>query len=145
MSWFELTMILSCVASSLILSFRILTEKANPFIFMTGVSTLASIGFFTYCQVAGISLVLSPAAILLAFLAGLSVCLLDFSFIFMFRCGAPVSLCIPIYRVLSIMISACVGIAFFNESLSPLRGLGILTACVAVYLLNCKTKEEQHV
>ncbi len=145
MNWFELTMILSCIASCLILSFRIFTANTNPFVFMAGVSGIACLVLTTYCAMTGVSLVISPSVFMLTILTGLSVCLLDIAFIFMFRLGAPVSLAIPVYRVISILISALIGMSVFKDHMTPLRAVGILTACVAVYLLNCKTKEETHV
>ncbi len=140
MNWFELTLILSAVASSLILSLRHFGGRLNPFLLMLMVSAIGATSCYSYCLVNHVSLAISHNTLILAFLAGFFVCMLDLAFIFMFRYGAVVSLSVPIYRVLSILVSASVGIAFFQEALSPLRMLGIVIACIAVYLLNCKTK-----
>jgi multidrug transporter EmrE-like cation transporter len=145
MNWFELTIILAFVASALVLSLRHYGARINPFLLMFLVSGSASFLFFAYNTLKGTPLLLSNDMVRLSFFAGFSVFVLDLCFIFMFRYGASVSLSMPIYRVISVILSACVGISLFKESLSPLKIMGIVVACIAIYLLNYKTKDVNHV
>lgn len=143
MSWFELALIFSVTGTTLILSMRAITHETNPFLFMAIVTALASALFFGYCLISNTPYTLPNDALRLAALAGISVAVLDLAFIFMFRKAAPVSVAMPIFRVSGIMIAAMIGYTFFKEQISVLNAVGIVLACIAVYLLNSKpTKVE---
>ena len=141
MNWFEFTLLFAVTGSSLVLALRAITSDTNPFVFMTIVTMFATILMTVYCTFKGTSLQLPGKTIGLACLAGCSVALLDMGFIFMFRKGAPVSVAMPIFRVVGLMIAAVIGYGFFKEQITPLKLIGILLACVAVYLLSSKPSE----
>lgn len=140
MDWFYLTLILSCIAATLILSLKAITPETNPFLFMAWVTGIACVTLVLYCWVNDISLVISQPGLALAIVAGISVAILDLAFIFMFRKGATVSVTMPLFRVAAITISAIVGMVVFSEQLNTFNVCGIMLACVAVYLLYSKPK-----
>ena len=142
MDWFTLTIILSFVASTLVLSMRAISSETNPFLFMTIVTTLASLALFGYCTIKDIPLKVEPHILKLAIMAGFSVMFLDLAFIFMFRKGATVAVSMQLFRVISIILSVTIGFLLFSEQLNPVKMAGILLACIAVYLLNSKPKGE---
>jgi drug/metabolite transporter (DMT)-like permease len=141
MDWFVLTLILSCTGSTLVLSMRAITRETNPFLFMGCVTGIAGLVLVVFCTLNHISLQMDPTALRLAVMAGFSVAILDVAFIMMFRKGAQVSTSMQIFRVMSIVLSAVIGLLVFKEALNPVKIGGILTACMAVYLLYSKPKE----
>jgi drug/metabolite transporter (DMT)-like permease len=143
MDWFTLTIILSFIASTLVLSMRAITRETNPFLFMSIVTGLAAIVLVIFCNIKHISLDIDAHALKLAIMAGFSVTFLDLAFIFMFRKGATVAVSMQIFRVTSIVVSATIGFLLFQEQLNITKIAGIFVACIAVYLLNSKPKGEQ--
>jgi drug/metabolite transporter (DMT)-like permease len=135
MDWFLYAVLLSFSASTFVLSMRAITPQTNPFLFMALAGGLATILLGVYCVFAGISLSLPALIIGVGLLAGVFVGLLDLGFLMMFRRGAPVSLAVPLVRISSILISALVGVVFYTENLNATKMLGIILACLAVYLL----------
>lgn len=135
MSWFIYAILLSISASTFVLSMRAVTPQTNPFLFMAAAGGLATLLLGIYCKFADISLALPMPIIGVGLLAGLFVGLLDLGFLMMFRRGAPVSLAVPLVRISSILISALVGVTFYTEQLNSTKILGIILACLAVYLL----------
>jgi drug/metabolite transporter (DMT)-like permease len=142
MDWFILTIILSFIASTLVLSMRGITRETNPFLFMAIVTAIACLVLVAFCTISHISLVMNSHALKLAVAAGFSVTFLDLAFIFMFRKGATVAVSMQIFRVTSIVVSATIGFLLFHEQLNIVKLAGILVACIAVYLLNSKPKGE---
>jgi multidrug transporter EmrE-like cation transporter len=142
MDWFQLTLLLAVTGTALTLSLRAITPETNPFLFMAFVTAFAGFALLSYCGVNKISPILEQNALILALLAGVSIAVLDLAFIFMFRHKAPVSTAMPLFRVSSIALAACIGWIVFQENPSLIKLTGIVTACLAVYLLNSKPKGE---
>lgn len=142
MNWFILTLILSGIASCLVLSLRAITPGTNPFSFMAIVVGAAAALLAGFCYFSGISLVIEPNVLGVAAMAGFSVALLDVAFIFMFRTGVPVTVAMPAFRIIAILLSAIIGIIFLHESVTPLKILGIMLACFAAYLLTTSSPKK---
>jgi multidrug transporter EmrE-like cation transporter len=142
MDWFTLTLILACIATTLVLCLRAIPTDVNPFLFMALVTLGAAIGLAGYCLATGISLDIGGKATKIALMAGCSVAILDLGFIFMFRKGATVSVSMQVFRVGGIVLSAFVGLVLFQEGLNLVKLAGIALACLSVYLLSSKSKGE---
>lgn len=135
MDWFTLTLILSFVATILVMILRAITDDTNPFAFMSIVVGASAVILYLICSMKGISIGLQKNVVFVAMFAGTSVSILDLGFIFMFRKGAQVSVAMPLFRICAILISLVVGIFFLNEEITLIKSFGILTACFAVYFL----------
>lgn len=85
---------------------------------------------------------IQPNVLGVAAIAGVSVALLDVAFIFMFRTGGAVTTVMPAFRVAAILLSALIGILFLHESVTPLKFLGIILACFAVYFLTTSSSKK---
>ena len=142
MNWFTLTIILSGIASCLILSLRAITPKTNPFAFMAVVVGVAATLLAGFCHYQGISLIIESKVLGIAIIAGISVALLDAAFIFMFRTGVPVTTAMPAFRVSAILLSALIGILFLHESVTVLKFFGIILACFAAYFLTTSSPKK---
>lgn len=142
MDWFTLTLILSLIASSLILSMRAITPTTNPFAFMAIVVGVASVSLAGFCFYKGTSLQLPSGVLPVAIMAGIAVSILDVAFILMFRAGAKISISMPLFGVAGILLSVLIGCAFLHETVTLMKFIGILLACMAVYFLTTSSPEK---
>ena len=144
MDWFIYAVLMSFSASTFVLAMRAITPQTNPFLFMAMAGSLATILVAIYCYGADVSLALPQPIIGVGLLAGVFVGLLDLGFLMMFRRGAPVSFAVPLVRISSILISALVGVVFYAENLNATKILGIILACLAVYLLTRPVENKEN-
>ena len=67
-------------------------------------------------------------------ICGISLVIVDISVVVMYRKGAPVSLGMPLVRILLAVFTATIGILFFNEALTLIKVIGIALGCIGIYL-----------
>ena len=103
-------------------------------VYFNGVSTTVLGALVLMHAAQGIDMPYTGAALVGAVFSGLCLVVIDISIITMYRRGAPVSLGMPLVRVMVAILTVAIGLTIFHESLTLVKVLGIVLGCAGIAL-----------
>jgi drug/metabolite transporter (DMT)-like permease len=106
----------------------------------SGIAALIHICLTCLLPLFGQGITYDALGIAMAIVTGLGFVLLDLTIIATYRRGAPVTLAMPLVRIVSSLGAFVIGIIFFAEILDPLKAAGMCISLIGIYLLSQKPK-----
>jgi drug/metabolite transporter (DMT)-like permease len=141
--WLVFATILAIGAAGYNISLRFVGEGTNQFSFSAFFSFCAIClisMFIAYGWLSGAEMLFTLKGAMIAMIAGIGFFIVDLAIINMFRAGAPISLSVALLRIGTAFSMTVIGLLVFSEILSPIKALGIVFACVGIYLLSQRPK-----
>jgi drug/metabolite transporter (DMT)-like permease len=76
-----------------------------------------------------------PLGILAAIIVGITFSLVTLGLYVTFGAGAPISVASPLIRLTGLVLASIIGLTFLREPLTARYVLGVILACLGIYLI----------
>ncbi len=117
---------------------KLSSQDVNPLlsIFIAHIVATILIGFLYFIFKQGNDIKsIETKSFIWILLIGLSIAIANFSVIYMYKYGAPMSTAIPITRTAVSLFAVVIGIIFFLETVSLVQFAGFILSLVSIYMM----------